>query len=119
MAFKNKADQAKYHKEVWYPKNKERRAELNKAWRERNKLKFQEWKAEQQCSLCLEKEPCCLEFHHLDPSKKEYTIASVSRFTTFDNLLKEINKCVVLCANCHRKVHAGIAQLVEQVPCKD
>lgn len=119
MAYKNKEDMARYHREVWYPKNKARRAELNKVWREENTRIFKEWKATQKCSLCGETESCCLDLHHLDPTKKEYAIAATSRFTSFKNLQKELDKCVVLCSNCHRKVHAGIAQLAEQLPCNE
>ena len=51
-----------------------------------------------------------LEFHHLDPTEKDFEI---SRFSSrFDERLKiELNKCVLLCSNCHRMVHAGIISL--------
>ena len=63
-----------------------------------------------QCLICGETEPVCLDFHHKDPNEKDFTISKhVSR--SKENLLMEINKCVCLCANCHRKVHAGIINL--------
>ena len=63
-----------------------------------------------QCLICGETEPVCLDFHHKNPNEKDFTIGKrVSR--SKDNLLMEINKCVCLCANCHRKVHAGIINL--------
>ena len=63
-----------------------------------------------QCLICGETEPVCLDFHHKNPNEKDFTIGKhVSR--SKENLLMEINKCVCLCANCHRKVHAGIINL--------
>lgn len=49
-----------------------------------------------------------LEFHHLDPTKKEFTIANF-RLTTFNDKVKlELDKCILVCANCHREVHGGL-----------
>jgi hypothetical protein len=93
------------------PKNKQRRKELNDAWKEKQKLLFQEWKAQQFCKVCGENNSVCLDFHHLDPTQKEYTIGSLSSKIKFEKLLLEIDKCVVLCANCHRKVHANLISL--------
>jgi len=47
-----------------------------------------------------------LEFHHLDPSKKDFHI-SKSRSWKFDEKTKqELDKCALLCANCHREAHS-------------
>lgn len=62
------------------------------------------------CIICGETEPVCLDFHHIDPNEKEFTIGK-HRNKSKENLLKEINKCVCLCANCHRKIHAGVLHL--------
>lgn len=59
------------------------------------------------CKLCDEKEPCALDFHHLDPTQKDLEVTRMSNFS-IKRLKLEIRKCVVLCSNCHRKVHAGI-----------
>lgn len=61
------------------------------------------------CVVCKETEPTCLDFHHLFNK-----IESVARLKTKGNISKlkeEVSKCVVLCANCHRKLHAGIIEL--------
>lgn len=62
------------------------------------------------CFICREDEPVALDLHHTDPEEKD---ADPSRMTTYStsSLRKEIRKCVVLCSNCHRKVHAGIIKL--------
>jgi predicted HNH restriction endonuclease len=62
------------------------------------------------CIICGESEPVCLDFHHINSEDKEFTI-SKHRNRNKEWLLTEINKCVCLCANCHRKVHAGIINL--------
>lgn len=58
------------------------------------------------CVDCGENHPATLDFHHLDPSTKRYRIASaITRATNWDKVLAEIEKCIVLCSNCHRKRH--------------
>lgn len=44
------------------------------------------------------------DFHHVDPTQKDFTIASVPH-KSFDEIKKELDKCIVLCANCHRIEH--------------
>ena len=44
------------------------------------------------------------DFHHPDPAKKEVSLNQFGR-KSFDVLLKEISKCILLCANCHREAH--------------
>ena len=60
------------------------------------------------CMLCgYDKCIEALEFHHKDPFKKEKTNgqASVDRRRSFETNKKELDKCILLCANCHREVH--------------
>lgn len=49
-----------------------------------------------------------LQFHHLNPREKEFTISSInlndSNFS-FEKVLQEIDKCILLCANCHAEEH--------------
>jgi transcription elongation factor Elf1 len=112
MAFKTKEEQAKYHREVWYPKNKARRLELNAAWRKKVREQFQAYKKTLSCLICGESESACLDFHHLDPSKKDAAIGEIMASSpSIAKVMIEVEKCVVLCANCHRKVHAGLLKL--------
>jgi hypothetical protein len=61
------------------------------------------------CFVCGESCLVCLDFHHRDPNLKDLDIAHiVHNAWKLDRLLREIKKCVVLCACCHRKVHAGL-----------
>jgi len=63
------------------------------------------------CVICGEKEPVCLDFHHINPDDKNFDIGKQFHIKATETIIKEIHKCVVLCANCHRKVHAGIIKL--------
>jgi len=51
-----------------------------------------------------------LEFHHLDPSKKDLSYQS-SKCWSIDRIRKEVSGCILLCSNCHREVEAGITEL--------
>ena len=46
------------------------------------------------------------DFHHIDPSKKEYT-GNKLKYGSWDKAIRELNKCVLLCSNCHRIRHHG------------
>ena len=63
------------------------------------------------CTVCGEMAVCCLEFHHPDPTAKEFTIAQAKGRLSWERVQAEINKCVILCSNCHKKVHAGLIDL--------
>ncbi len=73
-----------------------------------NMDKFQEWKREQRCCKCGEDETCCLDLHHLDPNEKEIDVSNASSYWSWERLKTEIDKCIVVCSNCHRKIHAGV-----------
>ena len=58
------------------------------------------------CAKCGEKRSYLLDFHHLDPTQKDNTIARLtSNSATRQRIQNEIDKCIVLCANCHREFH--------------
>jgi 5-methylcytosine-specific restriction endonuclease McrA len=57
------------------------------------------------CTVCQEQDVCCLDLHHIDPKQKDFTISSVLRTYTWERIVDEMEKCTVLCRNCHSKVH--------------
>jgi len=60
------------------------------------------------CSVCSEREPACLDFHHVTGSK-EFSLGDVMRGRySVSRIEAELAKCIVVCANCHRKIHAGL-----------
>jgi len=52
-----------------------------------------------------------LQFHHLDPTQKEFNIAANGHTLGIDRTRQEAAKCVLLCANCHAEVEAGLIDL--------
>lgn len=50
---------------------------------------------------CIE----ALEFHHLDPSEKDFAISSKGYTRSWESVKNELDKCIMLCANCHREIH--------------
>ena len=57
------------------------------------------------CNLCgYDKCTAALEFHHIDPDQKEFQINKRWSMKN-EAILKEIEKCVLLCSNCHREAH--------------
>ncbi len=55
--------------------------------------------------------PGALDFHHRDPKQKEFGLSDRGLTRSWEKTKNEIEKCVLICANCHREVHAGITQL--------
>lgn len=59
------------------------------------------------CSKCGYKDNiAALDFHHINPEEKGFQV-DMRRLsnTSMDKLQEELNKCVVLCARCHREIH--------------
>jgi hypothetical protein len=70
------------------------------------------------CELCgYERHPKCLDFHHIDPSKKLFEI-SKSYMRPMPVIEEEASKCILVCKNCHALIHAGIIQIpIDQTAC--
>lgn len=56
-----------------------------------------------------------LEFHHIGNSQKDFGISDKGYTRSWEKVKKEIDKCVLLCANCHRELHVGITQLPKEI----
>lgn len=61
------------------------------------------------CARCGydKKCPAVFDFHHLDPTKKDFAISGSCK--SFERIRAELDKTVLLCANCHREVHEELA----------
>ena len=71
-------------------------------------IKFlSDWKSARGCSECgYNAHPVALAFHHVDESKKSFSLSKVSRSRIgLDKVKAEVEKCIILCANCHRIHH--------------
>ena len=66
------------------------------------------------CCICGEPDPVCLDFHHYNQNEKEFNISQAMTKNVPD-MLMEASKCVVVCSNCHRKIHAGTINIEDYV----
>lgn len=98
---------AKYMREVWYPRNRKKHCAMAKRWRDAQHATRRAKVAtlKKAGCACGEKHIACLEFHHKDRTQKEGNLAYAFRSWSDERLAKEIEKCVVICSNCHRKLH--------------
>jgi len=103
--YKLRKDRLTYSQK-YYKKNKEKVREKNNAKRLKIRKWFQGIKATLQCSLCSESHPACLDFHHRDDNKEYGMSLLVNTICDKKRILAEMQKCDVLCSNCHRKLHA-------------
>lgn len=79
-----------------------RQKEKDKYHSVQNELK--EFKQQHPCEKCGCSKYYLIDFHHLDPTEKDFTISNNSH-AKIETLMKEINKCIPLCSNCHREFH--------------
>lgn len=69
------------------------------------------------CVICgYDRHPGALQFHHLDPATKSFTIRNGDT-RSLERMRRESAKCVLLCANCHAEVEAGVTAV--PLPCTD
>ena len=111
MPYKDREKQKQYQRDH-YRKNKDSYIKRHTQRRQDRKAWFLGVTKGISCRLCGELERCCLSFHHLDPSQKDQSVSKLlNDFRSKKRILEEVKKCVVLCENCHRKVHAGVIKL--------
>jgi len=113
-------------RKIYYQENKEKIAAKNKRYRERNKEKVAEGKRKQyreyrmqwvaylgrlvalECNSCgYNKTFAALDFHHTRDKVFHITSMMMKALTkqNKETMKKEVEKCIVLCANCHRELH--------------
>lgn len=75
-------------------------------WRKKTKKKLIEYKGGK-CELCgYSKCDSALQFHHKNPNEKDFSISGKS--LSFDRLKNEVDKCMLVCSNCHAEIHEKI-----------
>ena len=91
-------------------------------------LKIKVWRKKIKHYMILamgEKCACCgynncqsaLELHHILPSSKEISFSKIrTNPKNLDTIIKELKKCILLCANCHREVHSKVRSLPTTIP---
>jgi transposase-like protein len=66
------------------------------------------------CAICgYDSSVQALQFHHLDPAKKSFSLAAGGLTRSLQRAREEAAKCVLLCANCHAEVEGGLATIAK------
>lgn len=101
----HKTEMAEYRRK-WYQQNKKRFCSKTKERVKRNRRWIAEYKLKCKCEVCNANHPAILQFHHKDPTKKLTEIGRVSKAGwSIEKIKEEIDKCRILCANCHFIFH--------------
>ena len=62
------------------------------------------------CQICgYDKCLRALVFHHINPDEKKFSISSKVR--NKEDMFKEVDKCIIVCANCHAEIHEGLVNI--------
>ncbi len=98
---------ASYHKDH-YQKYREqylKRAKIRrKRLREEFRINIMTYLSSKKCAICNETDIRTFEFDHINPSQKKFNISQGLRLGySWNNIVEEIKKCRILCANCHKK----------------
>jgi 5-methylcytosine-specific restriction endonuclease McrA len=89
-----------------YELNKKAVIEKSKKQKKAFRTKWMEFKQSMSCTNCGFDHPAAIDFHHVNPAPDDKKLFALLRRNNFSAALKEVEKCVPLCANCHRlKTH--------------
>ena len=62
-----------------------------------------------ECQMCgYKKCKRALGFHHKDPTKKDFGLAAHGLTRSWEKTKKELDKCILVCANCHMEIHERV-----------
>ena len=56
-----------------------------------------------------------LDFHHLDEKKKSFDLSTRGLTRSWKKTKEEVDKCILVCSNCHREIHGGLIKLPAQL----
>jgi len=104
------SDEVRAYNRLYYRRNREqlliKQAEKNKRFAESRRKWLVDYKKTLECIRCGENHPATLTFHHKNRSEKSFEIGNALKLGVgLKRLLAEIEKCDVICANCHAKEH--------------
>ncbi|MGI5826808.1 MAG: hypothetical protein ACOX50_05360 [Patescibacteria group bacterium] len=61
------------------------------------------------CQICgYNRHVGALEFHHLEEGSKEFGLSTRGLTRSWEKIRAEVEKCILVCANCHREIHGGL-----------
>ena len=93
------------YKKRYYEKNREAHIQRSAVNKRRQKKIWDEFKASQKCSQCGMQHPAVIDFHHVIRDKGKRGVNRLVANGCFTAAMEEIQKCIPLCANCHRMLH--------------
>ena len=99
-----KAKHKEYSKK-WYEKNKALVAKRGKVRKKEYRAKWLEYKASKSCKKCGLSHPAVLDFHHVIRFEKKSIPQLINRRQYAMAIREAEEKCIPLCANCHRMLH--------------
>jgi len=103
---KRKEKQREYSKK-YYEANKADLIARSAKTKKRLREEFNAFKSRLTCVKCGESHPATLDFHHVIKDPNNPKISELTRKGSYSLAIEEImNKCIVLCSNCHRKHHS-------------
>lgn len=95
-----------------YQDNKDRYLTKSKQYKKSVSNFVENKKVEKGCVVCgYNKCTQSLDFHHLNKNDKDFEVSRLVNRCNWDKLLKEIDKCVVVCRNCHGEIHSGLINI--------
>jgi len=117
LAHTCKVCMAKYHAKHYHsPENKIKKCEYVIRYRRALQKNVQDIKYQYGCAFCDEKLDVCLEFHHINKNKTN-NVSTLVLHKSRRKVIEEINKCIVVCRNCHAKIHAGLLSTIDKPAC--
>lgn len=64
------------------------------------------------CQKCgYNKCNAALEFHHIDSNEKDFNISKKGHCRSWEKVKDELDKCILVCSNCHKEIHAGLIEI--------
>lgn len=96
-----------------YQTNRQHYLSKTKERSKSQEIKYNTWKQTLSCSICDENHSWCIDFHHINSSTKDGTVSSFARRAGGRKFVEELEKCLIVCSNCHRKIHAGSIMIQE------
>ncbi len=105
---------AKLYSKKHYEENKPAQVERVRLGKIKKRIQWEAYKATLECANCGENHPAALDFHHVVPDPANRKISELAQNCSYKQAREEIeSKCIVLCANCHRKHHHEERKLKE------
>ncbi len=100
-----KAKQKLYSKR-YYEKNRKNIIKKAKTYKDRARQEWIAYKSKQRCSYCRKKHPAIIDFHHvIKRDKRSVNYLAVKQSNIVEAIKEAEEKCIPLCANCHRILH--------------